>query len=317
MSLSVPLEPPSDRYSATLTLYCHSNTVMQLAHWACARMPRSTSCCSCSSFFSSSDILSFKRLWIVFTSDGKGIEHGAVFELGQAQPRHRYGVIATLFRHSHHRQTRFGLIDWIGFFFYLSSWWIFFLVWYTDMEGEIAALKALFKQQLDQSAARERRLTELFYSTAKSLTTVTSTSSSPALKSNLAHVHKPVAVDRPILLSLSTLADFLHGRNLGRTTPCASISIFRIERRRSALFVRPSTKTSDATCGNSSSLCHRLQTFRKLSPKSRSTLGCQVLGCSNPASLFNFGCLWWFLNASRNFRYRQAWALSITDIVLQ
>ena len=43
-----------DRYSATLTLYCHSNTVMQLAHCACARMPRPTSC-SCSSLFSSSD----------------------------------------------------------------------------------------------------------------------------------------------------------------------------------------------------------------------------------------------------------------------
>ena len=44
---------------------------------------------------------------------------------------------------------------------------------------------------------------------------------------------------------------------------------------------------------------------------------CQVLGCSNPASLFIFGCLWWILNASRNFRSSQAWALSITDIVLQ
>ena len=43
----------------------------------------------------------------------------------------------------------------------------------------------------------------------------------------------------------------------------------------------------------------------------------QVLGCSNPASLFIFGCLWWILNASRNFRSRQAWALSITCIVLQ
>ena len=82
------------------------------------------------------------------------------------------------------------------------------MVWYTDMEKEIAALTALFKQQLDESAARERRLTELFVSTVKSLTTVTSTSPSPAPNSTPAHVHKPVAVDRPILLSLSTLADF-------------------------------------------------------------------------------------------------------------
>ena len=78
------------------------------------------------------------------------------------------------------------------------------------MEKEIAlaALTALFKQQLDESAARERRLTERFDSTVKSLTTVTSTSSLPAPNSTLAHVHKPVAVDRPILLSSSTLADF-------------------------------------------------------------------------------------------------------------
>ena len=41
------------------------------------------------------------------------------------------------------------------------------------MEKEIAALTALFKQKLDELAARERRLTELFYSTVKSLTTVT------------------------------------------------------------------------------------------------------------------------------------------------
>ena len=76
------------------------------------------------------------------------------------------------------------------------------------MEKEIAALTALFKQQLDESAARERRLTELFDSTVKSLTTVMSTPSSPAPNSTPAHVHKPVAVDRPILLSSSTLADF-------------------------------------------------------------------------------------------------------------
>ena len=51
-----------------------------------------------------------------------------------------------------------------------------------------------------------------------------------------------------------------------------STSIFRIERRGSALFARPSTKTSDATRWKASSLCHRLQTSRKLSPKSRSIL---------------------------------------------
>ena len=47
-------EDTLDRYSATLTLHCHSNTVMQPMHCACARMPKPTSC-SCSSLFSSSD----------------------------------------------------------------------------------------------------------------------------------------------------------------------------------------------------------------------------------------------------------------------
>ena len=76
------------------------------------------------------------------------------------------------------------------------------------MEKEIAALIALFKQQLDKSAARERRLTELFDSIVMTLTTVTSMLLSPAPNSTPAHVHKPVAVDHPILLSSSTLADF-------------------------------------------------------------------------------------------------------------
>ena len=76
------------------------------------------------------------------------------------------------------------------------------------MEKEIAALTALFKQQFAESAARERLLTDLFNSTVKTLTPVTSTPSSPAPNSTTAHVHKPVAVDRPILLSSSTLADF-------------------------------------------------------------------------------------------------------------
>ena len=114
---------------------------------------------------------------------------------------------------------------------------------YTDMEKQIAALTALLKQQLDELAARERRLTELFDWIVKTLTTVTSTSSSPAPNSSSTptHVHKPVTVDRPILISSSTLADFS-----------------------SVLFVRPSTKTSDATCGKASSSCNRMQTSWKL-----------------------------------------------------
>ena len=67
----------SNQGGPALTLYCHSNTVMQLAHCACARMPWPTSCsCSSSSFLLI--ILSFTRLWIVFTSDGKGIQQAEV-----------------------------------------------------------------------------------------------------------------------------------------------------------------------------------------------------------------------------------------------
>ena len=58
-----------------------------------------------------------------------------------------------------------------------------------DMEKEIAALTALFKQQLGESAARERRLTTPLDSTVNSLTTVTSASSLPAPNYTPAHVH--------------------------------------------------------------------------------------------------------------------------------
>ena len=81
----VILNEPSDRYSATLTLYCHSNTVMQLAHCACARMPRPTFC-----FVLLSSllliILSYTRLWIVFTSNRKGIQHHQMINRPLARP---------------------------------------------------------------------------------------------------------------------------------------------------------------------------------------------------------------------------------------
>ena len=77
----------SDRYSAMLTLYCHSNTVMQLAHCACTRIPGRHLVLLVLLSSLLLIILSFTNLWIVFTSDGKEIQHGAVdFYLNFGKP---------------------------------------------------------------------------------------------------------------------------------------------------------------------------------------------------------------------------------------
>ena len=42
-------------------------------------------------------------------------------------------------------------------------------------------------------------------------------------------------------------------------------------------------------------------------------IACQVLGSSNPVSLLIFGCLWWILNASRNFSIQNSFRQFMQD----